>query len=289
MGTLKYVFRQPKLYRQHYKSFRQGRRNRVILSQRKEPFFSNELMLLLGCDETWLTETLFEYTACPAAWEKLSGLRSVSRETDGFAKSLDVAEGFALWALVKWIRPQVVVELGVQYGISARLWLEALKRYVPRHELILCDLEDKRLFIDDRDCTFLQGDAYQLLPEIFETRSVDLLHNDAHPYSLIHWSVGESIKLAVKALTFHDISSTPPRNPFKLVGAELSPEEKRLNDNNWGKYGTWERHVMGEYFGEKILYEAFTENDDFRVQAFESSLGFAVALRKDQNGSFSPR
>ena len=87
-------------------------------------FFQRALRQLFCCEDKWLVQTAAEYRACPAAWENLSGLRSPSRRTDGFAKTLDVAEGFALWSLVKQVRPQVVVELGTQYGISARLWKE---------------------------------------------------------------------------------------------------------------------------------------------------------------------
>jgi hypothetical protein len=64
-----------------------------------------------------------------AAWRHLSSYQSAGPATDGFGKTLDVAEGFAAWAIVKHLRPRVVLEIGTQYGISARLWKEALKAY----------------------------------------------------------------------------------------------------------------------------------------------------------------
>ncbi len=264
--------------RRSYHSSRQGRRNQAVITRQQHPFFANELKSLLNCDDDWLHETFTEYRDCRAAWHLLSGLHSADKSTDGFAKSLDVAEGFAVWAVVKHVKPTVVAELGVQYGISSRLWKEALKQYVPDHELILFDLDDKRRFIDDTECTFLCGDAYKLLPEVFKTRTIDLLHNDAHPYSLIDWSVREAIERNVKTFTFHDIGGKPPRNPFKLASINLSHEEKLANDTNWGQYGHWERHVVGTYFDENILHKNFVKNDKYIIQMFESLFGFGVVL-----------
>src|SRR5690606_25385244 len=119
--------------RQGWRVRQQHRRNQAAIQRMcatGQVFFAAELRHFLGCDDPWLAAAAREYADCPAAWKHLSGLRSPSRATDGMAKSLDVAEGFALWALVKHLRPRLVVELGVQYGISARLWKEALTLYV---------------------------------------------------------------------------------------------------------------------------------------------------------------
>ena len=260
---------------------RQAIRNRLAVRTNTRPgsvFFQRELCQLLGCDGEWLEETAAEYRACSVAWRYLSGLRSPSRKTDGFAKSLDVAEGFAAWALIKHTRPKVVVELGVQYGISSRLWKEALKAYVPEHELILCDLEDKRYFIDDNECTFLRADARQVLPQLFASGEVGLLHNDAHPYDLIHWSVAEALRHKVAVLTFHDVGRGP-RGPFKLASSQLSKEQRLANNENWAQYGTWERHVMAEVFDNKVLHQDSVVGGSYRIQIFDSLFGFAVVMQ----------
>ncbi len=240
-------------------------------------FFQRALRQLFCCEDKWLAQTAAEYRACPAAWENLSGLRSPSRRTDGFAKTLDVAEGFALWSLIKQVRPQVVVELGTQYGISARLWKEALKMYVPDHSLILCDLLDQRKFIRDHECTFVQGDACQTLPEVFASHSVDLLHNDAHLYSLIRWSVQEAKRYGVKTFTFHDVGRRK-RGPFELKSATLSSREKLSHEEDYGICGTWERHVMAEVFDERILHEDAVIEDLCVIQVFDSLFGFGVVM-----------
>jgi hypothetical protein len=208
----------------------------------------------------------------------LSGLRSSSRKTDGIAKSLDVAEGFALWALVKHIRPRIVVELGVQYGVSARLWKEALKAYVAEHELILCDLHDKRHLINDEECTFLRADARQILPEVFSTGQVGILHNDAHPYDLIYWSVEEALKHDVPVLTFHDVGRGS-RSSFRLESSQLSKEQKLANAEYSAEHGHWERHVMAEIFDREILHRDSVEQKGYRIQIFDSLFGFGVVLR----------
>ncbi|MEW5871408.1 MAG: class I SAM-dependent methyltransferase [Chloroflexota bacterium] len=268
------------LYRT-FKISRQAWRNRQDIqnAHQGKVFFQQEITWLLDCDEGWLQETAQEYRACEAAWKYLSGLRSPSRQTDGAAKSLDVAEGFVVWALVKHQKPEVVVELGVQHGISSRLWKEALKAYVPDHELILCDLEDRRQFIQDSECTFVQGDARQTLPEILRSRSVGVLHNDAHPYGLIRWSIQAALEQQVAVLTFHDVGRHHRRAPFRKGSFALSPVEKEQHAEDYSHYGCWERHVIAELFGQQILDEDAMVTGDHRVQIFDSLFGFGVVLQ----------
>lgn len=268
--------------RQSWRIRQQRSRNRTSIQRMHaagRPFFAAELRRFLGCDDPWLVATSQEYAACPAAWEHLSGLKSATRATDGMAKSLDVAEGFALWALVKHLRPQVVVELGVQYGISARLWKEALTAYVPGHSLILCDLEDHRRLIGDDEARFYQEDAVKLLPRLFGSEQVDILHNDAHPYDLIRWSVEEAMARQVPCLTFHDVGRGP-RNPFRLEGHHLTQEEKLRHRVNWAEYGHWERHVMAELLSPDLLHQDAAQARGWTVQIFDSLFGFGAALRR---------
>ncbi len=258
----------------------QKKRNQRVVGEHTPPgdiFFADQLLHFLQCDVGWLRDTAVEYAQNRAAWENLSGWQSPSRRTDGHAKSLDVAEGFAIWALVKHTRPEVVVELGVQHGISSRLWKEALKTYVPHHELVLCDMEDKRRFISDAECTFLQADARTVLPELFASGRVGILHNDAHPYDLIKWSVQMGLDNKVPIFTFHDIGRGA-RGPYKRASYALDTELKMKHSENWAEYGTWERHVMGEMFAEAILDHDFAENAQYRLQVFDSLFGFGAVF-----------
>lgn len=269
--------------RRQLRTKKQASQNRRTVYKGTQPnyiFFQKELKQLLGCNDDWLVETAAEYRSCAPAWKHLSGLRSSSKKTDGYAKSLDVAEGFAVWALVKHTRPKVIVELGVQYGVSSRLWKEALKAYVPNHELVLCDLEDKRRFIGDDECTFLQADARQVLPKLFASGEVGILHNDAHPYDLIHWSVTEAIRHNVPVLTFHDVGRGP-RTSFKISSSQLSQEEKLANTEYSAQYGHWERHVIAEIFDERILSEDTIITNSHRIQIFDSLFGFGVVLNNE--------
>jgi hypothetical protein len=266
--------------KQNLRSTLQQSKNQQLMRAQTLPFFQEGLNWLLDCDDAWLAQTFKDYQNCSEAWIRLSGLKSSSSKTDGFAKSLDVAEGFAIWALVAAKKPKVIVELGVQHGLSSRLWKEALNKYVPNHQLYLCDLEDKRRFIDDSESVFLKGDAYQLLPELYASQTIDLLHNDAHPYSLIDWSVREGIKHNIPIFTFHDVNGTPPRKTFIKDYVSINKDEKLENDLNLGKYGHWERHVMGEQFDNRIWDSCSAENSQFKVYVFESLFGFGVALNK---------
>lgn len=245
-------------------------------------FFHRELAALLGRDDEWIRQTANEYRACPAAWRRLSTLRSPRAETDGYARSLDVAEGFAAWALVKHGRPRLVVEIGTQHGVSARLWKESLNRYVPGHELILIDLMDERRFIEDHEARFLKGDGCAHLRQIMATRNVDLLYNDAHPYELITQTVEAGLQKKVGILAFHDISRGP-RGSFRVESAKVARAERLRHDGpNYETYGTWERHVMAETFGAALLTEDHLETSTHVIQIFDSLFGFGVALRKER-------
>ncbi len=262
----------------NYQAVRAGTRSDSV-------FFAPELNQLLSCSKEWFQRTASEYRACSAAWGRLSSYRSASRETDGYAKSLDVAEGFAAWALIKQVRPRVVVELGSQYGISARLWKEALNRYVPGHTLILCDQEDQRRYIGPREAIFVEGDALRTLPGIFASYSVDLLFNDAHPYTLIRWSVEEAMRREVRVLAFHDVGRHHPRGPFIADSARLTEAQKIRESHNYGECGTWERHVAAELLDKSLLSQDSAETTQYRMQVFDSLFGFLVAIRIDRSGS----
>lgn len=245
-----------------------------------EPFFQKELCQFLCVDKEWVKETFREYAETPEAWIRLSSYQSPSSQYDGKAKSLDIAEGFAVWSFVKMFRPKNVVELGSQFGISARLWKEALQRYVPQHSLHLFDLEDKRQYITDQEATLHLGDAYRLFPEFLKSNKVDLLINDAHPYELIKWSLFEAIQKKVPYFAFHDVGNRTKRGPFRKNYFHLSEYDKLKGSLNWGKYGHWERHVMADVFDRKIADQKFTENKNVRVQIFDSLFGYGFVIDK---------
>jgi hypothetical protein len=248
-----------------------------------EAFFQKELCKFLNVDKSWIKQSFGEYAETPEAWVRLSSYRSPSSQHDGKAKSLDIAEGFAVWAFVKKFRPKNVVELGSQFGISARLWKEALQKYVPGHELHLFDLEDKRQYITDQDATLHLGDAYRLFPEFLKSNRVDLLINDAHPYELIKWTLTEGILHKIPFFGFHDIGCTHKRGPYKKEYFKLSEYEKIKGSLNWHHYGLWERHAMADFFDKRIAAESCVENEHIKCQIFDSFLGFGFVIDKTLN------
>lgn len=264
---------------------KQGRANRRSVQEHTQPgrvFLAREIAYLTGRDAAWIEDTAAEYRACESAWTRLSGLRSPDKYSDGYIQTLDVAEGFAMWALVKHVRPQVVVELGTQYGISARLWKDALNLYAPGHRLYLCDLEDRRLFIGDGEAHFLLGDARDSLAHIFAHEKVDILFNDAHPYSLITWSLEQGMAHGVPCFAFHDVGGRALRGgPFHIESHALPESERVASGASDGIGGHWERHCMADAFDLRILTQDAVENNTWRLQIFDSLFGFGVALRTD--------
>jgi len=84
-------------------------------------------------------------------------------------------------------------------------------------------------------------------------------------------------------LTFHDVGGYQLRGgPFKPVGATLPKAEKAKYGEDYGPYGTWERHVMAEIFDQRLVQQDFVVTSDWRMQIFDSLFGFGVALRADR-------
>jgi hypothetical protein len=153
---------------------------------------------------------------------------------------------------------------------------------VPDHELFLCDLEDKRRFIGDNESTMLKGDARETLQHVFATRTIDILHNDAHPYDLIRWSVEEGLHQGVRMFSFHDIGKNHPRGVFKPELADLPQKEKMAHNEDYGTYGAcWERHVIAELFDRRALSEDAVDNDACRIQFFDSLFGLGFVYIKN--------
>jgi len=241
-------------------------------------FFEEDIISHLGCSRSWLHQTAREYRWTPAAWRKLMVLKSSSWRLDGYAFSLDTAEGFAAWALIKHTRPQIVVEIGTQHGVSARLWKEALNKYVPGHQLILIDLVDQRRHITDREARFIKGDGRAEFRRLVETVKVDMLFNDAHPYDLIRDTVSAGLRHGVRIFAFHDVGRGP-LSRFRLSSAGVAEADRLIDDGpDYLTYGTWERHVMAETFGKELLVSDRLENETHRVQIYDSTFGLGAAI-----------
>lgn len=266
----------------------QQRRNRAAVRAGTTPgtiFFAAELGRLLEHDATWLEATAAEYRATSSAWLRLSGLRSARRRTDGYSMAVDVAEGFALWALVKHVRPRVVVELGTQHGLTARLWKDALNAYVPDHVLYLCDLEDKRRFIAPNEAILIQGDGAESMRRIAAATQIDLLFNDAHPYPLIRDTLALGKECGVACFAFHDVSPNPQRGrPFRAASAQLDEAAREAHALDIAHCGHWERHGMADAFDSRILTQDYAENAAWRLQVFDSLFGVGVVLRRQPAG-----
>jgi hypothetical protein len=249
------------------------------------PYLASEIAWLTGREEAWLRETASEYAATPEAWQRMAAFRSPSRRTDGISMSMDVGEGFAAWALIKHVRPRVVVELGSLYGVSARLWKEALKRYVPDHRLYLCDLEDNLRYIGKDEATLLLGDGVAMLEKVLAQGPVDLLFNDAHPYTLIRDTIRIGLDAGIPCFAFHDVGGRELRNyPYFVESASATTEERVANSINFARYGHWERHCMAEAWNARILTENSVALPGWRLQIFDSLFGLGVALEVP-NGS----
>ena len=246
----------------------------------KNPFFKSEIKKFYEENDVWVLESLNDFYNCKVAWENLTLFQSDSRKGDGIGKSVDIAEGFAIWCFVRHFKPQSIAEIGTRYGVSARLWKEALKKYVPEHRLTLFDLEDVRRYIDDSEAKLIVGDAFKLFPDFLNNHPVDLLILDAHPYELTRWALEEGFKRGIKNFAFHDVGKKHRRGPYKPQYYTLPEIVKLKHSLDWGTYGTWERHLQADFFDKALATKDYVQNEFSTSQVFDSLFGYSFSRLK---------
>ena len=251
--------------------------------------FTQELQDLLSVSVEQIENYYNEFERL-SVWRLLPEIGSNSRRTDHSDKTLDIAEAFSFYCVLRHLKATSIIELGTRFGVSSALLHATLvenMKEIPKSRrnatLIGCDLVREFQYIDEQAkyFTFNCGDAHNLFPSILETRQFDCLFNDAHPYTLIKKSTESAIENKVRVLAFHDVGKKHRRSSFNRESYFLSEEEKIKNNLNLKDYGYWERHVMAEIFGERILDEDSLETVDHKVQIFDSLFGLGIAVRKE--------
>lgn len=250
--------------------------------------FANELQKLLDISFEKIEKYDNEFKSLPFQGF-LPDEASASKKTDNADKTMDLAEAFAFYCILREKNASSILELGTRFGCTAAFFkivlsINANENGNENKNLVSCDLYKDFRYINEKDFTFLQGDARNLFPAILENGEFDCLFNDAHPYDLIKKSSVDAIDRKVPILAFHDVGKNHKRSGFDRERYFI-PEEQKINCV-YDSHGTpvegghWERHVMAELFSEKLLDDDFVETDEFIVQIFDSLFGLGIAIRK---------
>ena len=204
-----------------------------------------------------------------------------SQEKDcGERKHLCMEEAMLCYFTLRFQRPDVIVEIGTQYGVSTRKIID-IRNHLGIDAPIVCyDIEDQVKYFTPVEATLNVKDVSQCLRvEIFINSSRGYLHLDAHPYYLTRDAILEATSEQHWAITMHDCGRGLC-NP-KM---EISRDQPELISSLTGH---WERHVLAEVFGvssplEEALDSQETPTHSMRI--FETPHGGCVILPKKDMG-----
>jgi len=185
------------------------------------------------------------------------------------AKTVSKEEVRGIFEYFQENRPKVLLEFGVQYGCSTRVFYDIAKYLEIDLEIHSWDIEDKVKFMDKKDFTLHVEDVTGKEEGLFEKYNPDLLFLDAHPYILTRNLVKLALENEVNFMT-HDISM----NVYEAL--------KRASNNFQNKkvYAAWELYVLEEIFGSEVVTEDVYEDDDVRIEFIRDKFGLCILYNK---------
>ena len=157
-----------------------------------------------------------EISAIQAGFELIFASRSF---VIGGAQSVLKDDAFALYTIVRTLRPQLMVETGTYQGYSSHVIIEALKQN-NGGKFITCDIIDCRVFKGDFDQSqfqFLLGPSSSTFLNI-PFHSVDIFFHDSdHQYPNVMFETGQAVKNNVKIILCHDFGKHNIHNTIKAI------------------------------------------------------------------------
>ncbi|MBI3464555.1 MAG: glycosyltransferase family 4 protein, partial [Planctomycetes bacterium] len=194
--------------------------------------------------------------------------------TLGELKTLCFEEAFVLYVLLECMRPRTIVEMGTQYGKSARRIID-IKALLGLESRVVCfDVADEVRYFSSGEAELVLKDVTGTVRrDILEAYEPDLIFVDIHLYHLLQEIVVETTSFGHScALAIHDCGRGLC-NPHMTI-AKDDPGVTSLT-------GVWERHILAELFHvEDPLSSRLdnVENSTHRLRIFDTPHGLGVIL-----------
>ena len=196
----------------------------------------------------------------------------------GERKHLCKEEAMLCYFAMERFRPELIVEIGTQYGVSTRKIID-IRNHLGIEANIECyDIEDQvKYFAADEATLNVQDVSSHLREEIFSKSSNGYLHLDAHPYYLTKDAILEAMRGKDWVVTVHDCGKGLC-NP-KM---EISRDQPELISSQTGH---WERHVLADVFGvvDPLSDELGTQQTStHKMRIFETPHGGCTIIPKNE-------
>lgn len=174
----------------------------------------------------------------------------------GEKKTLSLSESFLILLACELLKPEVIVEIGTQFGKSTRRIID-ITQYLHLNSQVICfDIQDEIKYVDHREITLNLHD----LTEDFDLQVLYRLKPafiflDAHPYYLLQTVITQYLEWSKSnpcILAIHDCSRGLYQRRMKIY-----PNEPGKISS---KSGHWERHVLS-----KVFYTPEPKIDDLKT------------------------
>ena len=198
----------------------------------------------------------------------------------GETKTLSFEESFIIlmclvYATKIGFSVEAIVEIGTQFGKSARRLID-IKTHLQLHSKLICyDVHNEVRFFDPSEAVLLEKDITDDVESAITLKYASgLVFLDARPYKLIENVVRAVTKSNNWILVIHDCTRG-------LCKPNMAIDRSSLNISS--TTGVWERHVLAEVFGfEHPLSKKLDRfsTTELEVCIFETQHGLCVILPK---------
>lgn len=183
------------------------------------------------------------------------------------AKTLSKEECRSIYEYMKKNTPKTMLEFGVQYGCSTRVFLEISKWLGLDLDLHSWDIVDaiQSKCVNRKQFTFHRRNVTGKEEKVIAQFNPDLIFLDAHPYKMTKSMMECCLKHKVNFMA-HDVSI----KIYEALGRRSNNFKKK------NTYGAWELYVLVELFGKSLLENDSYEDDKVKISFNRDEWGLAV-------------
>lgn len=210
------------------------------------------------------------------AYEALHNAKNYAG-TLGEEKTLCFEEAFVAYVALSLTRPNVILEVGTQYGNSTRRLIDMAAQLELDSRIVCIDIEDQVRHFARNEADLLIADVTgRFRRDVLEKYRPGFVYLDAHPYFLLQEIVREMLDYQENCImAIHDCSKGLC-NPRMTI-------DKDDPSAITSKTGVWERYVLAEIFGIRNPMSRRLDRLDtatHRLRIFDTPHGIALLRRR---------
>ena len=185
------------------------------------------------------------------------------------AKTLSKMECCAIFNYMKKNKPKTILEFGVQYGCSSRLFVDSAKFIGYNLNLHSWDVIKAHKLIDKKEFYFHKEDITGKEKETFKKYVPDLVFLDAHVYALTKNLIELCLKKKVNFMA-HD---TELLAVCKRRSKDFTNFSNKTN-------AQWEPYLLGKLIHKDLWSKDVYENDKVLVRLIRDKYGLGIIEHK---------